>query len=153
MPVKSLLIAYHSMSGASARLALAAAEGARSANSVEVCLARAWDVGICELEQVDGLVLAAAENAGHLSGGMKDMLDRVFYPACDRQLVLPYALLISAGNDGRNARAQVNRMLSGIPFKQVADPLIFRGEVTADQVLRASELGLSMALGLEMGIY
>ena len=54
----------------------------------------------------DGLLLVMAENSGSLCGTMQDFLDRTFYPAIARGLVMPYALLISAGNDGRGARAQ-----------------------------------------------
>ena len=47
----------------------------------------------------------------------------------DLGLVKPYGLLISAGNDGRGAVAQAQRILRGIPFTAAAEPLILRGEV------------------------
>lgn len=149
----SLLISYHSQSGASAELARAACRGARRETDAAVSLLRAWDAGIAELQAADGLLLVAAENSGGLSGGMKDFLDRVFYPAIERSLVLPYALVISAGNDGRGAVRQAARILSGIPFPPVAEPLILRGEVRLPQVQAAEELGQAMAAGLAMGIY
>ena len=151
--MKSLLIAYHSQSGASAQLARAAWRGAAAESGVQVTVRRVWDAGIEDLAQAQGLLLVAAENSGALSGGMKDFLDRTFYPAIARGLVLPYALLVSAGNDGRGAVRQVERIMSGYPFPAAAESLVLRGEVS-DSHLRASrELGQAFAAGLVMGIF
>ena len=150
---KSLLIVYHSQSGASAKLASAALRGARAELQVDTQLRRAVDAGIADLAAASGLLLVAAENAGFLSGGSKDFLDRIFYPAIARQLVLPYALLVSAGNDGRGAVRQAQRILSGIPFTAAAEPLILRGEPDPASLAQAAELGEAFATGIEMGIY
>lgn len=149
----SLLIAYHSQSGASAQLARAAWGGARAEPDVRVEVRRAWDAGVTDLQRARGVLLVAAENSGALSGGMKDFLDRTFYPAIARGLVLPYALLVSAGNDGRGAVRQVERIMSGYPFPPAAEPVILRGEVTAAHLQAARELGAAFAAGLVMGIF
>ena len=94
-----------------------------------------------------------AETSGSLSGGTKDFLDRIFYPAIERGLVLPYALLVSAGNDGRGAVRQAERILSGIPFTQATEATILRGEVNAEHLLSAADLGQALAAGLAMGIF
>lgn len=151
--MKTLLIVFHSQSGASAQLARAVWQGAREEGSVEVRVMRAWDCGTLELKEAHGLALVAPENSGALSGGLKDFLDRIFYPAIERQLVLPYALVVSAGNDGRNARSQVQRILSGIPFTEATPALICRGEVTEQHRHECRELGQALAAGLEMGIF
>ena len=98
-------------------------------------------------------MLVMAENSGALCGTMKDFLDRTFYPAIARQLVLPYALLISAGNDGRGARQQAQRILSGYPFPPAAEPLILRGELCDEHEQSSAELGQAFAAGLAMGIF
>lgn len=151
--MKTLLIVYHSQSGASAQLARSAWRGAAAEAGVEVTLRRAWDAGVEDLAQADGLLLVAAENSGALSGGMKDFLDRTFYPAIARDLVLPYALLVSAGNDGRGAIRQVQRIMSGYPFPAAAEPLVLRGEVSGAHLQASRELGQALAAGLAMGIF
>jgi NAD(P)H-dependent FMN reductase len=151
--MKSLLIVYHTQSGASARLARAAWRGALAGGEVAVHVRRAWDAGTEELRGADGLLLVAAENSGSLSGTMKDFLDRTFYPAIARGLVMPYMLLFSAGNDGRGAVRQARRILSGYPFRPAAEPLILRGEVTAAHEEAAGEMGQAFATGLAMGIF
>lgn len=152
-PMKSLLIAYHSQSGASAQLARAAWRGALAETGVEVVVRRAWDAGVEDLRRAQGVLLVAAENSAALSGGMKDFLDRTFYPAIAHELVLPYALLVSAGNDGRGAVRQLQRIMSGYPFPPAAEPVILRGEVTEAHLRAAGELGAAFATGLAMGIF
>ncbi len=149
----TLLVVYHSQSGTCARLARAAAEAAIAGGEVQVLVCRACDAGVSSLAAADGLLLVAAENAGYLAGEMKGFIDRVFYPAIDRALLLPYALLVSAGNDGRNAVGQVQRILRGIPFSEATEPVICRGEWSEAQAARAAELGEAFAAGLAMGVF
>lgn len=149
----SVLIVYHSQSGASAQLAQACSVAAARVAEVEVRVLRAWDAGSADLLAADGLVLVGAENSGSLSGGIKDFLDRTFYPVGEAGRVLPYALLLSAGNDGRGAREQARRILSGYPLTPAMEPLICRGEVTAEHRLQAAEMGEAFATGVEMGIF
>ncbi|MEP6390856.1 MAG: flavodoxin [Halioglobus sp.] len=151
--MKRLIIAYHSQSGTCTQLSLAALRGAQREVGIQVERHRAWDIGAADLRAGDGLLCIAAENSGTLSGGMKDFLDRIFYPAIDRGLVLPYGVLISAGNDGRGALAQLQRVLSGVPFTPAAEPLILRGEVCEEHTSKAQELGEGLATGLVMGIF
>ena len=150
---KSLLIVYHSQSGASARLSGAARDGAAREPAISTRLARAEDTGFAQLSAASGILLVCAENSGALSGGCKDFLDRIFYPAIARGLVRPYCLAISAGNDGRGAVAQAERILRGIPFTPAAEALILRGEPNERSMERVAELGQAFAAGLEMGIY
>ena len=150
---RTLLIVYHSQSGSSFELAAAARRGASREPDTGLCWRRAWDAGMQELGECDGLLLVAPENSGSLAGAMKDFLDRCFYPAQPLQLNLPYGLIISAGNDGRGASKQAQRILSGFPMKLVAEPLICRGEVTDEMRASSEELGQALALGLQMGIY
>jgi multimeric flavodoxin WrbA len=151
--MKSLLIVYHSQSGTCAHLARAACYGAKLEAQVEVSVLRAWDAETSDLARADGLLLVMAENSGALCGTMKDFLDRTFYPAISRGLVLPYALLISAGNDGRGAQRQAERILSGYPFPPAAEPLILRGEWCSGHEHASWELGQAFATGLSMGIF
>jgi multimeric flavodoxin WrbA len=150
---RQLLIVYHSQSGASFQLAAAARRGAALEDDVAVRWLRAWDACTGDLRHCDGLLLVAPENSATVAGAMKDFLDRTFYPAQPLQLGLPYGLIISAGNDGRGAAAQVQRILSGFPMKPVAEPLICRGEVSQVMLRECRDLGQTLAAGLSMGIF
>lgn len=147
-----LLIVWHSQSGACAALAVAAEDGARAAG-VGVTRLRATDAGATEVAASTGLLLVCAENSGRLAGGAKDFLDRVFYPMCEAQIVRPYALLISAGNDGRGAVAEAQRIFRGIPFPEATEPVVCRGTPDERFLEAARELGAAFATGLAMGIF
>lgn len=151
--MKSLLIVYHSQSGTCARMAMAAWRGAQLEAQVTVTVRRAWDAGTRTLKDADGVLLVMAENSGALCGAMKDFLDRTFYPAIAQGLVMPYTALISAGNDGRGAQRQAERILSGYPFPCAAEPIIVRGEWSDAHRLSSFELGQAFAAGLVMGIF
>lgn len=151
--MKTLLIAYHSQSGASARLALASARGARLCTDVASRCRRCMDLGARDVAQADALLLVCAENNGRLNGGAKDFLDRIFYPSIDRSLVLPYALLISAGSDGQGAVAEAQRIFKGIPFTQATEPKIIHGRPGAADLDDAAEFGEAFATGVAMAIF
>lgn len=150
---KPLLIVYHSQSGSCAKIAHAAYQGACLEEGIAVRVLRAWDACTVDLTGAGGVLLVAAENSGALSGGMKDFLDRTFYPAIAADLMLPYTLLLSAGNDGRGAQQQAQRILSGYPFSAATEPVILRGEVCPAHLQKAGELGAAFAAGLVMGIF
>ncbi|MCY3795466.1 MAG: NAD(P)H-dependent oxidoreductase [Gammaproteobacteria bacterium] len=146
---------YHTQTGNTGRMAEAALTGARSedVDGVEARLLRARDAGPDDLLWAHGLLLGTPENFGYMSGGMKDFLDRTFYPVEGKILSLPYAVFISAGNDGTMALAAIRRIANGYPFKEVQAPIIAAGELTDGHLNGCRELGLAMALGLEMDLF
>lgn len=150
-----LLIAYHSQSGTSATLARRAWHAALAAagDDLSVTLQRCQDAGAAEVAGASGLLLVCAENSGRLAGAAKDFLDRVFYPLHERGVTLPYALLVSAGNDGRGAVAEAQRIFRGIPFTQALEARIVRGRPGEADLEAVDEFAAGFAAGLEMGIF
>ncbi len=151
--MKKLLIIYHSQSGHTEKLAQAVYAGAREELETETRLLRAFDAKLDDLLNCDGIVFGTPENFGFMSGALKDFFDRTYYPAVDHQLNIPYALFVSAGNDGRGAVRQINRILTGYPMKKIAEPVIARGELTEEHLQACHELGLTLAAGLAYGIF
>lgn len=147
-----LLIAFHSQSGTSAGLARSAFTAART-EYPDTRLVRCCDAGARDLAGAAGVLLICAENSGRLAGGAKDLLDRCFYPLHERGHTVPYALMISAGNDGRGAVEEARRILRGIPFTEALEPRIIRGPSTPSSLDEAAELGAGFAAGLAMGIF
>ena len=152
---KRLLIVYHSQSGRTQALAEAAYAGATNEliEGVEVRLRWASEAGPDDLLWTQALLLGTPENFGYMSGGMKDFLDRTFYPVEGKIPPLPYAVFISAGNDGRGALRAIRRIAGGYPFNEVQAPIIARGEVRQEDLDACRELGMTLAAGLEAGIY
>lgn len=155
-----LLIAWHSRTGGSEALARAAAEGAGSAK-----LVAANDVTPEALLAAGGYLFVGPENLAALSGAMKEMFDRCYYPCLGRLEGRPYATIICAGSDGENAQRQLDRIATGWRLKRVADPLIVNTAAqTPDAIMapktiaphrlaEARDLGAALAEGLTAGIF
>ncbi len=153
--MKHLLIVYHTQTGNTRRLAEAVLAGATDEllTGVEIRYLMAHQAGPDDLLWAHGLLLGTPENFGYMSGAMKDFLDRTFYPVEGKVLSLPYAVFISAGNDGSGALRAIRRIANGYPFKEVQDPIITQGEISEEQIERCKELGMTLAAGLEAGIF
>ncbi len=150
---KRLLIVYHTQSGNTGRLADAVLAGARRVPGVDTVLKRAFDAGTDDLLRCDGLLLGTPENFGYMSGALKDFFDRTYYPCEGKLTGMPYAVFVSAGNDGSGAVREIGRIANGYGWKTVADALIVRKSITDEALARAAELGEAMAAGLEMGVF
>ncbi len=153
--MKHLLIVYHSKTGNTQLLTDAVVRGAMNCEvtAVEVRALRALEAGPEDLLWADALLLGTPENFGYLSGAVKDFLDRTFYEVEGKLAPLPYAMFVSAGNDGTGAVRAMERIANGYPFVAVQDPLIIRGAPQQKDLVQCEELGLALALGTQMGIF
>jgi len=151
--LKNVLIVYHSQSGNTEQLANAVYSGCIREADIRVQLTTAFDAKLEDLLWADGILLGTPENFGTMSGALKDFFDRTFYPAEPFRINLPYAIFISAGNDGSGAVREIDRIVRGYPLRKVAEPLIAKGEINSDHIQQAEEFGLAMAAGLNLGIF
>ncbi|WP_379921566.1 flavodoxin family protein [Erythrobacter sp. R86502] len=157
----SLLIIWHSRTGASAAMAQAAADGAGDAARLVPAEEAHPDVLIA----ADGFLFCCPENLGSMSGLMKEMFDRAYYPALGMIEGRPYATLIAAGSDGAGATRQIDRIVTGWRLRRVAAPLIVNlGAQTPDAISAPKTLGVgqlnpcrdvgaAMAEGLRLGVF
>ncbi len=150
---KRLLIVYHTQSGNTGRLAHASLRGAQRVGETETVMKRAFEAGTDDLLACDGLLLGTPENFGYMSGALKDFFDRTFYPCEGKLTGLPFAVFVSAGNDGTGAVREIGRIALGYGWKSVAEALIVRKEVSDAALADAEALGEAMASGIAMGIF
>lgn len=151
--MKRLLIVFHTQGGHTGAMAEAVLRGARRATETETVMKRAGDTTLEDLFSCHGLVIGTPENFGTMAGMVKDFFDRTYYPAEGKTVGLPYALFVSAGNDGSGAVAQIDRIATGYGWKRVAEPLIARKDVTDADLAACEELGEAMASGVALGIF
>ena len=152
--MKHLLIVYASQTCRTLQMALAALRGAKQlANEVEVRFEHGLHANIDDLLWCDGLLLATPENFGYMAGAMKDFLDRTYYPAQGKVEGLPFAVLISAGNDGSGALTAIERIARGYPLTRVIEPIIAKGELDDAVLARCEEMGQTMAAGIAYGVF
>jgi len=152
---KHLLIVYHSQSGTTSRMAEAVIRGARNPDigNVDVRARSALEATADDLLWCDAFILGTPENFGYMSGAMKYFLDRSFYECVDRIDGRPYALFVRAGNDGTGAITSMRRILKGLAVKEVQDPVLIAGKFDAARLDECEELGMTLAAGLEAGVF
>ena len=160
--MKKLLNIWHSMTGGSEALARAAAAGAEEA---EVRLLHADAAGADDMLAADGYLFVFPENLAAISGVMKAFFDRVYYPCLGQIEGRPYALIVCAGSDGSNAVRQTERIATGWRLKKVADSIIVCTHAQTPEAIlapkaipdadlvRARDLGATLATGLSMGVF
>ena len=150
-----LLIISHIPSDHTRLMTEAVARGVMHPDIGDVVLttSQPLETGPEEVLQADAIILGTTENFGYMSGAMKDFFDRIYYPCLEHTEALPYALFIRAGNDGQGARTSIERIVAGLKWKQVQEPLICSGPWQDTYLDAAGELGMTMAAGLEAGIF
>lgn len=151
---KQLLLVVHSQSGRNMQLALTAYQAAKKNTEVDVRLLRAFEAESTDVIQADALLLFTPEMNAMLSGGIKEFIDRIFYPLerAGKQ-ALAYAAVMNCGNAGDSAKQQLDKMLSGIRAKKIQETLIIHGDASEQELAQCAALAEGIASGLEMGIF
>jgi multimeric flavodoxin WrbA len=152
---KHLLIVHHSQSGTTSQMAAAVIRGAKSPDvtNVDVRACSALEATAEDLLWCDAFILGTPENFGYMSGAMKYFLDRSFYACVDRIDGRPYALFVRAGNDGSGAITSMQRILKGLSVREVQSPVLIAGEFEESRLADCEELGMTIAAGLEAGMF
>ena len=159
-----LAIVWHSRTGAARAMAAAAFAGAGEDGGGARLLA-ATETGPEVLLAASAYLFVCPENLGGLTGEMKEVFDRCYYPLLGRIEGRPYATAIAAGSAGQGAQAQIDRIVTGWRLRRVAEPLIVNLHAdTAAAILaqkavpgaeldRCRDLGAALAEGLRVGIF
>lgn len=150
-----LLLIAHCPSDNTARLRDAVIEGASdpAIDRIEVVVKAPLDAGPEDVLAADALILGSTENFGYMAGRLKDFFERIYYPCLEQTQGKPYALYVRAGNDGRGTIASVEKIITGLRWKAVAPPLRLAGEFDEGFIEQCRELGMTLAAGLEAGVF
>ena len=152
---KRLLIVAHAPSPNTVAMRDAVLEGAQHPDIAGITpdVRSPFDTAADDVMAADGIILLTTENLGYMSGAMKDFFDRTYYPVLEEKQGLPCAVVIRAGNDGTGTKRGLDTILTGLRWKQVCDPLICKGEWTDDFLAPCEETGMTLAAGLEAGVF
>ena len=152
---KRLLIVAHAPSPNTEALLQAVTAGAcgPEVSSVDVEAISPFAATPAHVCAADAIILGTTENLGYMSGALKDFFDRCYYPCLEQTQGLPYASYIRAGNDGAGAQRSIERVVTGLRWRSVQEPLICRGPWREDFLAQARDLGLLIAAGLEAGVF
>lgn len=158
---RPLLIVWHSRTGAARAMAQAAFEGAEG----RARLLHADQAGADDFLAASAYVFACPENLASMSGLMKEMFDRCYYPLLGRIEGRAYAVMIAAGSDGEGARRQIDRIAIGWRLRSVAEAIIVNLSAQTPEAILAPktvpqhdlakcrELSAALVEGLQLGVF
>ncbi|NLD00552.1 MAG: flavodoxin family protein [Gammaproteobacteria bacterium] len=152
---KKLLIIAHAPSENTQHLRDAVLKGATHIDieNVAVVMRAPLDTQPADIIAADAIILGTTENFGYMAGLVKDVFDRCFYPCLEHTEGMPFAFYVRAGLDGTGTCTAIKSITKGLRWKLVQEPLLCKGSWDDAFLAQCEELGLSMAAGLEAGIF
>lgn len=151
---KTLLIIAHSPSDNTQKLAEAALEGATHSDiDINTILKSPQMTDPEDVLNADAILLGTTENLGYMAGLTKDFFDRCYYPVLEQKQGLPFAVYIRAGFDGTGTLRAIQTITTGLRWNLVQEPLILKGDWQLGFIDEVKALAMTLALGVETGIY
>ncbi len=150
---KRILVIYHSQGGTMELMARRFARGAAREKGLTTVLKLAGDAGIDDLLGCDAIAIGSPEYFGTMAGMIKDFFDRTFEAAQEKTIGLPFVIFVCAGNDGRGAIMQIERIAAGYKWRKVQEHIRIVGRPGEKDLANLEELGQTLAAGLDFGIF
>ena len=125
----------------------------KAINDVEIKFLEPLKAAANDVLWANAIIVGTTENFGYMSGQIKDFFERIYYPCLEQTQGLPYALFVKGGLDGTGAKISVEKIITGLRWKEVHEPLIMKGEFKSQWLADCEELGMYVAAGLEAKIF
>lgn len=152
---KKLLIIAHAPSDNTKKMREAVIKGANHPDieNIEVQCLAPLQTQPADMMSADAIIIGTTENFGYMAGLVKDVFDRCYYPCLDPTEGLAFAFYIRAGLDGTGTHRAIEGITKGLRWQQVQEPLLCKGTWDEAFLQQCEELGMSVAAGLEAGIF
>ncbi len=151
--LKSILVLYHSQGGTMKLMAHHLAKGAAKEKNVAIIHKKAVEVSVGDLLNCNGIAIGSPEYFGTMAGMIKDFFDRTYEAAREKTIGLPFIVFVSAGNDGRGAIRQIERIAAGYKWEKVQEAVRIVGAPTKKDLVVLEELGHALSAGVDFGIF
>ena len=154
MSTKTLLIVAHAPSPNTKKLAKAAYDGANHPDiDINVILKSPQDTQPEDVLAADALLLGTTENLAYMAGLTKDFFDRCYYPVLEEKQGMPFAVYIRAGHDGTGTKLAIQTITTGLRWSWSQEALILQGDWQDSFAAQVEALAMTLAAGVEAGIY
>jgi flavorubredoxin len=141
--MSKVLVVYCSLSGNTQAAAEALAEGARSAGA-KVVVKKGFEAQPADLLAADAVALGSYDAFSYMGGGLKDFLDRAFYPTQNQVTGKPYAAFLTHGGGGK-AIQSIESVAQSFKLTKAADPVLVTGRPQGPAVASLKALGAKLA--------
>ena len=145
----NILVVYHSLGGQTKQMAEAVAAGARQVADTEVVVRTGLEATIDDLLACDGVALGSPDYFSYLAGGLKDFLDRTFYPSQGKVTGKPAVTFASAGGPPATVLGVLDQALKWFKLEKVAESVGVSGKVSPATLAECEELGRKLAEAVE----
>jgi flavorubredoxin len=131
------------MSGNTKAAAEAVAAGARAAGA-HVVVKTGFEAQPQDLLDCSAVALGSYDAFSYMGGGLKDFLDRAFYPTQNQVTDKPYAAFLTHGGGGK-AIASIESVAKSFKLNKAAEPILVKGRPEAQAVTDLKALGAKLA--------
>jgi len=138
-----VLVVYCSMTGNTKAAAEAIAAGAKSAGA-KVTLKTGTEAEPQDLVECDAVALGSYDAFSYMGGGLKDFLDRAYYPTQGEVTDKPYAAFITHGGGGK-AGQSIESLAKGFKLQKIAPTVSITGKPEGKTLTDLKELGAKLA--------
>jgi NAD(P)H-dependent FMN reductase len=144
--VARLLIVHHSPTPHLQRLADAVVDGANHPDigGVDVVVRAALEASVEDVLTADGYLLGTPANLGYMSGALKHFFDSTYESSLEVTAGRPWGLWIHGATDTTGARLAVEKVVTGLGWRKVAEVVELIGS-RPDELERCAELGAVVA--------
>ena len=139
-----VLVVYHSMGGNTKAAADAVARGAESVAGTSVTLKQALQADVPDLLACDAVALGTPDYFSYMAGGLKDFLDRSYYPTVGKVTDKPCFIFITHGGGG-SAVESVQSVARSFKFREVSPAILARGRPDAGTEKKLASAGRILA--------
>ena len=137
-----VLVVYCSMSGNTKAAADAVAEGIGEAGG-EAIVKDGISAQPEDLLECDAVALGSYDAFSYMGGGLKDFLDRAFYPTQGAVTDKPYGAFLTHGGGGTGIES-MESLARSFKLKAVADPVLVKGMPDEAAVSELKALGAKL---------
>lgn len=150
---KNILVIYHSQGGTMELMANRFAQGAAREEDVDLIFKKAGNAILDDLLRCNAIAIGSPEYFGTMAGMIKDFFDRTFASAQEKTIGLPFVLFVCAGNDGRGAITQIEKIAAGYKWRKALEHIRIVGTPTESDLVAIEDLGHTLAAGVAFGIF
>ena len=153
---KQILVVSHSRTGSTARLAEAALAGVAMVDDATPVALDVTAAGLDDVLAADALLLLTPARFGAAAGLTKDLFERIypwFEEVPDVRPGLPWTMVAKGASDPTGAVRDIERIATGLRWKQVLPPLVVTGDLTDAHLEAATELAATLAAGISAGVW